>query len=449
MLHDEDTIVARATALGTAGVAIVRLSGPHAVTVAATFVHLAGGGELAALSPRYMASASLIDDSDVLDRGLVVRFAAPASFTGEDVVELHLHGNLLIAERAVDLAVANGARLATAGEFTRRAFLNGKLDLTQVEALGDLLATESERALRVAQRQFGGELRRRLLAFRERLLNLLALLELELDFVEEGYSFTGEETLRALIDDLSALVDALLAGYQIGNRLRRGPRVLLLGRPNAGKSSLFNALIGYSRSLVSPQAGTTRDYIEEVVTHNGVAFHVIDTAGLRVSDDIIEAGGVELAYQLIPLSDHVLYLIEPLSEDHVASEIAAMKALAAEHAEREFVPVITKSDLYAATGGGDAISVFDRGSLIALLDRLAASYDDALSGAIALVSQRQFHLLQEIAAVLDTIRSSAHIGTEFLSADLRSLLGPLSELSGSTTSEDVLNQLFGSFCIGK
>jgi tRNA modification GTPase len=448
MLHDEDTIVARATALGTAGVAIVRLSGPDAVAVASMFVCLSGGRGLADINPRYMASASLVDNGDVLDRGLVVRFAAPASFTGEDVVELHLHGNLLIAERTVDLAVANGARLATAGEFTRRAFLNGKLDLTQVEALGDLLATESERALRVSQRQFGGELRRRLLAFRERVLNVLALLELELDFVEEGYSFTGEDTLRALVDDLTALVDDLLAGYQIGNRLRRGPRVLLLGRPNAGKSSLFNALIGYSRSLVSPQAGTTRDYIEEVVIHKGVAFHVIDTAGLRRSKDLIEAGGVELAYQLIPLSDHVLYLIEPLSEEHVASEIAAMNALASQHAEREFVPVITKADLHAAAEG-NAISVFDRGSLVALLDRLAASYDDALSGAIALVSQRQFHLLQEIAAVLESIRSSAHVGTEFLSADLRVLLVPLSELSGSTTSEDVLNQLFGSFCIGK
>jgi len=281
------------------------------------------------------------------------------------------------------------------------------------------------------------------------------MLELELDFVEEGYHFASPDTLTALLDELAQFVDTLLTSYQAGNRLRRGPRVLLLGKPNAGKSSLFNAFVGYARSLVSPVAGTTRDYIEEVVSHSGVAFHFIDTAGLRETSDDIEEQGVQLANALIPLSDHVCYLIDPISKEHVDEEIKAMHALSLEFPQSDFLPVLTKKDTDTATATATllsdclAISIYDRQSLQILMDRLVGGYTNALADAISLVSQRQYHILVALKQALTDVRLSVSQSTEFLSADLRVLLGPLSELTGETTNEDVLNHLFTSFCIGK
>lgn len=450
MINSKDTIVARATPLGTAGVGIVRLSGPGACSIADRIFRPAGSRSFLDLPPRYLAGGTIMMEDRILDQCLAVRFQNPHSFTGDDVVEFHLHGNLLIAEHVINLCIGQGARLATAGEFTKRAFLNGKIDLTQVEALADVLASESEQALFIAQRQLHGELRDRLQAFRDRLLKILALLELELDFVQEGYHFASIEQVEGLLEGLRSFVGSLLSTYQTGARLRRGPRVLLLGRPNAGKSSLFNALVGHTRALVSPVAGTTRDYLEEPVAYGGVQFRFVDTAGLRSTEDLLEAEGVARAIDLVSTADHLLYLIDGVDQEHINAEIGEIARLQQQFPSTVCTPVFTKSDL-RSTGnkGALACSVGDRDSLRAILDHLLQGYTSALSESIALLNHRQFLLLDSMRQNLAGISYTSLSDTELLSDDLRALLRPLSELTGDVVNDDVLNTLFSSFCIGK
>lgn len=434
--------------MGVAGVAIVRLSGPGAFDVADRVFTPSSYTSIAEVPVRYLCGGVIVMQGQLLDQCLAVRFRAPGSFTGDDVVEFHLHGNMLIAEQVINLCIRHGARLASPGEFTRRAFLNGKIDLTQVEALADVLAAESEQALFIAQRQLHGELRARLQDFRERLLKVLALLELELDFVQEGYLFASVEQVTGLLDELRSFVSGLIASYQTGVRLRRGPRILLLGRPNAGKSSLFNALIGHSRALVSAIEGTTRDYLEETVSHGGVQFRFVDTAGLRATSDSIEAEGVSRALDLIATADHVLYLIDGTASEMVEAEMSRVDELRGMSKSSTFIPVLTKSDRHdRQIDGCLRCSIHDRSSLTLLLDHLLAGYSTTLADSIALVSHRQFVLLN---AMKDRLDEVAYVSeTELLSADLRTLLRPLSELTGDVVNDDILNLLFSSFCIGK
>ncbi len=444
----DDTIVARATPFGSGGVGIVRLSGANAAAIVGSFLRLPGDRSVCDVPPRYMETAAVIDADTVLDRCLVVRFEGPRSFTGEDVVELHLHGNMLIVDEVIRLAVSHGARPADPGEFTRRAFLNGKLDLTQVEGLAEVISAESQQAVHLAQRQLHGDLRRRLDAFRDRTISVLARLELELDFVEEGYEFASSSEVAALVGELRSFAADLLAGLESGVRLRRGPRILLLGRPNAGKSSLFNALVGYSRAIVSPVAGTTRDYIEERITHGGLVFHIVDTAGLRSTSDSIESAGIARAEDLSVVSDMILYLIDSRSEDldeerRMVDDLARRTGVAV-------TPVLTKMDLvHMVWSGRIHTSVHDPASIRALLDHLVASYAVDTTERIALINERQASLLQRIVDILDAIPGPEELPTELLSTELRALLQPLSELTGATVNEHILNSIFSSFCIGK
>lgn len=447
---NSDTIVARATALGTAGVAIIRMSGPDAPVIAERIFSPQAGGSFCGMAPRYAVTGKITDSDRTIDHCIAIRFEAPRSFTGEHVVEFHVHGSMLVTELVVQRCTREGARPALPGEFTQRAFLNGKVDLTQVEALADVISSESERALFVAQRQLHGELRDRLNDFRSRLLKVLALLELELDFVQEGYEFTSVEEVNSLLQELRAFVDRLLDSYQIGSRLRNGPRLLLLGRPNAGKSSLFNALVGYQRALVSGTPGTTRDYLEEPVSYAGVQFRLVDTAGLRTTDDVLEAEGVARARDLVATCDHVLYLIDASRDEDPREELADVERMRPEFPGTTFTVVFTKSDLCRRELNGSlACSVFDRASINRLLDELTASYNLDLAESVALVTARQRHHLNEIQALLATIRYESTHSTELLSADLRGLLHPLSELTGEVATDDILATLFSSFCIGK
>jgi tRNA modification GTPase len=448
--NTNDTIVARATPAGTGGIAVVRLSGPAAFNIAGAIFIPTSQVALADMPARMLANGTVRANGQIIDHCIAVRFVAPHSFTGDDVVEFHLHGNTLIVDEVIDLCVGRGARLATAGEFSRRAFMNGKIDLTQVEALADVIAAESEQALFISQRQLHGDLRRRLDRFRERLLEVLALLELELDFVEDGYHFASIETVNALLDELRRFVGELVRTYQTANRLRHGPRILLLGRPNAGKSSLFNALLGYSRALVSPMEGTTRDYLEERISYGGVQFRFVDTAGLRSAEDSIEAAGVARAYDLVALSDHVFYLIDGTRNDIIGDELVFADQLQTQFPSTSVTSIVTKGDLVKEEIAGTiGCSIYDDGSIRGLLEHLSASYRQDLSDSVALVNQRQYHLLKKMGSILEGIDYTSTAGTELLSADLRALLAPLSELTGEVVNDDILTTLFSSFCIGK
>lgn len=447
------SIVACATSRGEGAVAIVRISGTNAFLIADRCFRPVNASLFSTADERSMIYGVLFDGSRnerVVDRCLAVRFVGPRSFSGEDMVEFHLHGNPLIVETVLSICVELGCRLAAPGEFSRRAFMNGKMDLSQAEALAEVIRAESETALDLAQRQLGGALSTRYRLFRQDLVDFLALLELELDFVQEGYQLLDYQQLQKTLDDLTAETKSLLQFYQSGDRLRRGPRVLLLGRPNAGKSSLFNAFLGHSRALVSDIPGTTRDYIEERIYHNGVVLHLLDTAGLRFSEDILEAEGVSRARDLVPVADHILYLIDStLEHSERESELASVRQLENEFPRGTFLPVFTKSDKGNVPEGYRSCSVTRSETVSALLDTVTESYSTAVSENLVILSERQRSLLQEILTLLQTIELDRTMPTEFLSDDIRQLLKPLSELSGEITNEDILDSVFSGFCIGK
>lgn len=449
---NDGPIVACATPRGEGAISIVRMSGTGVFAIADACFLPADSSRFSSLENRKMIYGTIQTVDRLIDRALAVRFEAPGTFSGEDMVEFHIHGNPLIVQNVVEICVENGCRLAEPGEFSRRAFLNGKMDLSQVEGLAEVIRAESDRALDLAHRQLGGELSSRFNTFRESIVEFLALLELELDFVQEGYELLDYAGLEKTLGDVRGYVDSLLDVYKSGERLRRGPRVVLLGRPNAGKSSLFNAILGHSRAMVSDIPGTTRDYIEEKIVHNGVILHLLDTAGIRVTEDSLEAEGVSRARDLVPLADHVLYLIDSLlDQDEITRELSLLHDFRSEYDAVRFIPVYTKADTATIEKGSDALtcSIYDRGSVSAILDRITDSYNLAVSDRLSLLSERQYYIVKNMKAILSRIPSVTDIPTEFLSADLRELLGPLSELTGQLTNEDILDSVFSGFCIGK
>lgn len=451
-MHDQP-IVACATPRGEGAVSIVRMSGTGVFAIADRCFRPVGNQSFSDVAERsfvFGAFVELEDQENTIDRCLAVRFIAPRSFSGEDTVEFHVHGNPLIVESVVRTCVRLGCRLAEPGEFSRRAFLNGKMDLSQAEALAEVIRAESRAALDLAQRQLGGALSDRLREFRRKLVDFLALLELELDFVQEGYELIDYAVLKRTVLELREFTDTLLDMYRGGDRLRRGPRVLLLGRPNAGKSSLFNAILGYSRALVSDIPGTTRDYLEERVLHGDVVLHLLDTAGLRSAADRLEAEGVSRAQELLGVADHVLYLIDStLPEEACLSEIEYVNHLKSTHPDTTIVPVYTKADRGNPPPESLFCSIFERSTVIALLDQVVREYSATVSDRMMLLSERQFLLLQEVRQQLEEIDIDSSLSTEFLSSDLRQVLRPISELTGEITNEHILDAVFSGFCIGK
>ncbi len=446
-----DTIVALSTASGEAAIAVIRFSGIESVRIVASLIKLRSKKELSSIPPRTLVNCAVLDNGAVLDEGLVVRFAALASYTGEDLVELHIHGNPIIADRILELSIEQGARIATAGEFTRRAVLSGKMSLLQAEAVGALISAESRQSVFLAHHQLHGELSKQLYSFREQLLSLLARLELELDFVEEGYAFASEEEIRGVLNTIRLFIEELIRTFPTAERLSRGPRILLLGRPNAGKSSLFNAILGYSRSLVSITPGTTRDYLEERFVHNGVTIRLIDTAGLRNASDEIEKEGIYRALEMVPVCDQILYLIDSTQAATIIGETQFVHQLQLQHPSVLITSVLTKSDLSSSLDANHlSISIKDLTTVKYLLEVLSKDYSTKQNtSSLAVLNIRQLNLLKYIHKLVCEIQEQSGMPTEVLSALLREVLVPISELVGESTSEDVLNKVFGSFCIGK
>lgn len=446
-MHDaEDTIAAIATAAG-GGVGIIRLSGPDAISTADR-VFRARAHDWHQ-HPRRMAFGRLVDphhpDAPPLDEGLAVAFHAPHSYTGEHVVELHLHGGALHLSRCLELILALGPRLADPGEFTRRAFLNGRLDLTRAEAVADLVSARTDAALRQARAHLSGALYDRVAALRERLLDLRARLEVNLDFPDEDVPLMDPADLahraHALGDDLAALAGTFRRG---GRLLRDGARVVLAGPPNAGKSSLFNALLAQDRAIVTHIPGTTRDTLEESIDIGGVPVVLVDTAGLRPTDDLVEALGVARSEGAILGADLVLRLVAP--GEH-PPDIHAHELLVHSKADLHPKGPDTRPDhadslrVSATTGAGlDALKQ-------AIAKRLGAAEGEGL----VVVRERQRQHLQTAAEA--TWRAAegltAGLPIELPAVDLQDAMDALHALVGQTTIEDVLDRLFSTFCIGK
>jgi tRNA modification GTPase len=404
----------------------------------------------------------LYDGQDLLDEALLTGFAGPRSYTGEDVAELGVHSSPYIVGRVLRLCLGAGARLAEPGEFTLRAFLNGRLDLSQAEAVADLIAADSPAAHRLAIQQMRGGLSERIGRFRAQLIELAALLELELDFSEEDVSFANRTTLLALLDDVRTEVASLRAGYRAGRMAREGVSTVIAGRPNAGKSTLLNALLGEEKAIVSPIPGTTRDVVEDVLQINGVKFRLLDTAGLRNSTDPIEQMGVDRTRNRMQHAALIIYLFDPAqyhSPHELRSELDHLQT-----GDAVVMPVAGKWDVVENRLRKDApewrsvlpnllnISGLTGEGLGELRCALRSMVDSMGLSSEVLVAQLRH---DELLGRADDELKQAELGmasgltTELLAAHLRGALRHLGEITGAVAADDLLDAIFSRFCIGK
>lgn len=457
------TIAALATARGTAALAVVRVSGPEAVPIVASRF---SDGALAEAEGRTVWVGWLSDgDGRRVDQVVCVVWRGPRSSTGEDVVEVTCHGGDTVAQAVLRALYDAGARPAAPGEFTQRAFLHGKLDLAQAEAVADLIHAESRLGHRTAVAALRGRVSEAVGAVRQSLVQTAALVELELDFGEEDVEFADRDDLRDLLTEADALLAELVGSARLGALARDGVRVVLGGRPNAGKSTLLNALVGEDRAIVSPVAGTTRDAVEAEAEIGGLRFRFVDTAGLRETADAIEAEGTRRARAAIDASDVLAYVVDA-SAGLDAEERAFLTDLAARRPELPVVVVHNKADLGArldaeAEGAGTALAVSAQDALAdpsaldglrrALLAAVRAEGLDAAEGGLVAVNERhRAHLGAARAAVGRARRALASgSGGDTLALDLRAALHELGLVTGAVTTEHVLDAVFSQFCIGK
>ncbi len=449
-LRSVNTIVALSTPPGSGALGILRLSGDQALTLVQPFFP-----GIKSWTPRHAHFARFVLEGDVLDEVVAITFPGPNSYTGEDVVELSFHGSPFILESALNALLAQGAQLAKAGEFTQRAFFNGKLDLSQAEAVGDLIASESASAHRLAFRQMKGSISKRLQALRQQLIDFAALIELELDFVEEDVEFAQRPALLNLLSDLEGEIQKMLHTFKLGRAIQDGIPLVLAGAPNAGKSTLLNRMLDEDRAIVTDIPGTTRDTIEEKFKLGDHVFRLIDTAGLHESTDTVERLGIQKSWEKIKEAQFILHLIDPQTTE-VTEAQSMLESLRSNAPDAQILTVLTKSDQWTRDYGKrwpDALCLGDGSSMEPLETRLNHGMVEAgcNSEDVLIANARHAEALQ---AALDALLK-AHAGLdgatsgELVAYDLREALQHLGSITGEIVADDLLSSVFSRFCIGK
>ena len=440
------TIIAPATASGGATV-VVRLSGPEAITIADKLFR--GRTHLADAKGYTMHYGDIVTpDGEVVDDAVVALFRAPHSYTGDDSVEFTLHGSEYIASRLMQLAIEHGATMATPGEFTRRAFLAGKMDLSRAEAVADIIASDSRWSHNIASTQMRGGYSDKITLLRDELLRLCSLLELELDFSEEDVEFADRKQLAMIIEKIAKQLGALCSSFALGNALKNGVNVAIVGEPNVGKSTLLNTLIGDDCAMVSDIAGTTRDTIEAVTTIDGVRFRFVDTAGLRETEDSLEQMGIERTQRAISKAHVVLHIASAELPNFEQVNILDSQC---------YIRVINKIDKVIAIDNLDCdavhISAKNDIGIDALRTRLRSAVDTSAvnAGDIVVSNMRHYEAFNKALSALrdaqQAMRSS--LPADLLSEDIRRVIHHLGEITGEITSDDILHSIFSKFCIGK
>lgn len=441
-----ETICAIATAPGGA-IGIVRLSGDDAISLTEKI--------LDRNLQKKVTYAHILDNGEILDGVIVTIFRQPHSYTGENTAEISCHGSPYILQRTMELLIAQGCKPARPGEFTQRAFLNHKMDLSRAEAVADLIAARSKAQQRMAMQQMRGNFSKSLSELRDQLLHITSLLELELDFSDhEDLEFADRSELIALAKTIEEKVSSLLNSFKLGNAIKHGVPVAIVGKTNAGKSTLLNALVGEERALVSDINGTTRDTIEDIVNIAGTLFRFIDTAGIRRTDDIVETMGIERTFQTIAKADIVLWVIDAQDSKDVLKELEQQMR---QHCDsKKLICVFNKTDLQFPQfipKGIDTISISAKMNIgmDKLRDLLKVSTDTAPAEDVIVSNIRHYEALCEARTSLKRAQSGLinHLSGEFVSQDLRACIQSLSEIVGDITSQSVLNNIFSHFCIGK
>ena len=455
MNNENDTIIALATPPGVGAIAVIRLSGPSAIDRIDQVFH---GKNLADQDSHTLHFGTLRQEGKIIDEVLVSIFKAPRSYTKENVVEISCHGSPYIVKEIIKVMLSVGVRLAKPGEFTQRAFLNGQLDLAQAEAVADLINSDSAASHEAAMNQMRGGFSAQVKQLREELIHFASMIELELDFGEEDVEFADRAALEKLINDLLKVIKALVSSFDLGNVIKNGVPTVIAGKPNAGKSTLLNALLNEEKAIVSDIAGTTRDFIEDEINIGGVTFRFIDTAGLRETTDKIEAIGVERTQEQMKKASLIIYMID-LAHDTVVELHRDINKL--ENLGIPFIVVGNKidqaqEDLKAQVeriNGSVLISADQKQNLEALKDRVLeiVHLDNFKTGDTIVTNIRHYdNLLKTQNALQDVLNGlDNNITGDFLAMDIRQALHYLGEITGEITTDDLLANIFSKFCIGK
>lgn len=444
------TIAAISTAAGIGGIAVIRVSGPTATTIVdSVFTPFKQANAIVGRKSHTLTYGQIVDpqSKEVVDEVVVSLFKAPHSFTGEDVIEISCHGSLYIQQRILDILLDNGCRLADHGEFTRRAFANGRMDLSQAEAVADLIASQNAAAHRLAMSQMKGSISRKLSELREQLLTMTSLLELELDFSEEDVEFADRAKLLSLAHDIDSEVTHLAATFSTGQAIKNGIPVAIIGAPNVGKSTLLNALLKDDRAIVSPIQGTTRDIIEDTITLGGFLFRFIDTAGIRETTDHIEAMGIERSRRAAERAQIIILLTEP-GVDFIEVETRA---------DQKVIRVVNKADklnnISISVPNTISISALNNIGIEELEQQLIAlAKPSEAQGDIILTNRRHYDALNDAHNSLGNVifALDSQLSGDLVAEDLRAVIESLNSVLGqSITSQDTLNNIFKNFCIGK
>jgi len=461
---NKDTILALATASGVGAIAVLRLSGPEAIAIAdRVFRSIKPGKLLVNQKSHTIHLGHIMQGERILDEVLISLFKNPHSYTGEDVVEFSCHGSMFIQQELIKLLLDQGARMADAGEYTLRAFLNGKMDLSQAEAVADLIASDSASAHQIAMQQMRGGFSNELQELRQELLNFASLMELELDFAEEDVNFADRKEFQILIQRISDVLKRLIDSFALGNVLKNGIPVAIVGEPNVGKSTLLNALLNEDRAIVSDIAGTTRDSIEDELIIDGVTFRFVDTAGIRDTEDTVENIGIKKTYEKIEQSQVVLYLVDSRNvHAEQAEKIQSdMEKIKLDYPNKQLILVINKIDqadrsnleplfqavnpIYISAKQKNGIEALKE-ALLLMVNRGQLSNNDTIVS-----NSRHFEALSKAFDAINQVKfgMDEELSTDLLAIDLRQALHYLGEITGEVSTDDLLGNIFANFCIGK
>lgn len=465
---NQDTICAIATAQGGA-IGSIRVSGPEAITITnRIFIPAKIGKQLVEQNPYTLTFGRIYDCEEVVDEVLVSLFRAPHSYTGEDSIEITCHGSSYILQQVMQLLIRNGCRVARPGEYTQRAFLNGKMDLSQAEAVADLIASTSAATHRLAMSQMRGGFSKELTDLREKLLNFTSMIELELDFSEEDVAFADRSALRRLVDDIERVISRLVDSFSVGNAIKNGIPVAIIGETNAGKSTLLNVLLNEDKAIVSEIHGTTRDVIEDTINIGGITFRFIDTAGIRETNDTIENLGIERTFQKLDQAEIVLWMVD--ASDAESQIVLLSDKILPRCENKHLIVVFNKADLIEESyrkvleelfakefTQKNAEQIFISAKKKLNTNNLEQRLIDAVhlptvtKNDTIVTNIRHYEALSKALEAINRVQNGLEIGisNDFLSQDSREVIFYISDIAGEVTNDMVLQNIFRNFCIGK
>ena len=459
-----ETIVALATPSGAGAIAIIRLSGADAIAIAAEVFESVSGKDISKQKTHTIHLGHIVDGTKVYDQVLLSIFKGPNSYTGENVVEISCHGSVFIQQQIIQLLLRKGAKMAQAGEFTLRAFLNAKLDLSQAEAVADLISSDNEASHQIAMQQMRGGFSNEIAKLREELLNFASLIELELDFAEEDVEFADRTAFYELLTRIEFVLKRLIDSFAVGNVIKNGIPVAIVGEPNVGKSTLLNALLNEERAIVSDIAGTTRDTIEDELVIDGIGFRFIDTAGIRETKDVVESIGIQKTFEKIEQAQVVLFLVDSsqLSDDSLEALKSEIEQIKNKYPLKTLLVLFNKMDLMSAELVQSIQSEISNALLISAKNKLGIDElkNQLLSfvntGALRnnetiVTNTRHYDSLLKALEEIQKVRFGLdnNISSDFMAIDIRQALFHFGEITGQVSNDELLGNIFANFCIGK